>query len=224
MTTRRRDLTNQKSPLLFDLPLEAEPAAEADRVIEPATASDPFTAAIALSPEGAQEELFHEELAPDAAGAPMAEELVDPEPRTTEEMPTEEVPARVPARLISGAADLVVHSGVLAGVSLGLYAMAIEPQPWQWPGLLVLLLAFSFVYTVVSLSFWGQTAGMAWCELTSRDRLERPLSFRQATLRWAGSLLTVALAGLPAILSFRGTSLTDLISGSITLQQIAVDA
>lgn len=214
MTTRRRDLTAQGAPLLFDLPLDDEQ--EPGEVLP-----DRRTAAvhIATTVQAEQEDLFASDEPSGETAAPAYGE-----PRSTPAEPElEEGPATVSSRLLAGAADLLIHGGVLAGVSLGLYSMSIEPRPWQWPGFLVLLLAFSFVYTVVSLSFWGQTAGMAWREMISRDRLARPLSFRQATLRWLGGLLTLGLCGLPALLAYRGSSLTDLLSSSVTLEQIVVD-
>ena len=69
---------------------------------------------------------------------------------------------------------------------------------------------------MVSLAFWGQTAGMAWRGLQTRDRLQRPLTFRQAALRWAGGLLTFATAGLPLLLTLGGASLADWLSRSVT--------
>ena len=159
------------------------------------------------------------------------EELVEPaDPPTGQDedqealaLAREPVLAGIGPRLLGGMADLLVHAGVMAAVALGLYAMAATPRLDHWPALGVLLLTFSFLYTVVSLAFWGQTAGMAWCELFSRDRLSRPLTFRQACLRWLGGLVSVLLAGLPVLLAYRGTSLADLMSASVTLQQPVVE-
>ncbi len=80
------------------------------------------------------------------------------------------------------------------------------------------MLAFSFLYTVVSLAFWGQTAGMAWFGLTARESPQFPLSFTQACIRWLGGLLTLSLAGLPLLLALGGRSLSDRLSRSKTFR------
>ena len=216
MTTRRRDLTAVSGPTLFDFPMdEGSDRAEVT----------PEVVAVAAR--------IAEESTPPAAEAPVQpgdlfafEDDVEAfDDVDVLEMPisTEPSVAGIAPRLLSGGADLLIHCGVLAATTLGLYAMAATPRIDQWPALAVLLVAFSFFYTVVSLAFWGQTAGMAWCELHTHDRLERPLSFRQAVLRWAGGLLSLALAGLPVLLAFRGTSLTDLLSASVTVVQPLAD-
>jgi hypothetical protein len=138
-----------------------------------------------------------------------------------EESPAGPVVAGLGARLLAGCADALLHVGVLAGTYLGLLALDVEPRVEHWPAFATLLLAFSFLSSVVSLAFWGQTAGMAWRGLHSRDRLQRPLTFRQAMLRWAGGLLTVAAAGLPLLFALGGGSLSDWLSRSVTLQSAA---
>ncbi|MEM7480526.1 MAG: RDD family protein [Acidobacteriota bacterium] len=80
------------------------------------------------------------------------------------------------------------------------------------------LVVFSFVYSVVSLAFWGQTPGMAIAGVVARAPGDQPLTFGQTGMRWLGGLLTVALAGLPFLLSLTGRSLADRLSGSETFQ------
>jgi hypothetical protein len=138
------------------------------------------------------------EPAPEAAGGPVI--------------------AGVVSRLLAGLADAVLHLGVLAGVYLGLVLLDVEPRLHHWPALATLLIAFSFLSSVVSLAFWGQTAGMAWRGLHTRDRLQRPLTFRQAMLRWAGGMVTFAGAGLPLLFALGGASLADWLSRSVTYQ------
>ena len=137
-----------------------------------------------------------------------------PEP----EAPAGPVIAGLSSRFVAGCADALVHVGVLAGVYLGLVALDVEPRTGHWPAFVTLLASFSFLSSVVSLAFWGQTAGMAWQGLQSRDRLQRPLTFRQAMLRWVGGLVTFAAAGVPLLLALRGTSLSDWLSRSVTYQ------
>lgn len=201
MSPRRRRLSSDDEPLLFDLPLD-DPTAV---VQQPAGDGED---------DPSQAELF---------GAEPAESASTPDPArpSPPPAPAQPVVASTAARLVSGGADLLLHGGVLAGVLLGLWAMEVAPRLEYWPAFLVLLLAFSFLYHVVCLAFWGQTAGMACCHLFSRDRLQRPLSFRQASLRWMGSLMTLVLAGVPLLLGLAGASLSDLVSGSVTLRHQA---
>jgi len=130
----------------------------------------------------------------------------------------EPVIAHLWPRILSSGADLLLHAGALAALALGLQFMAVEPRLEHWPSYLAFMAAFSFLYTVVSLSFWGQTAGMAWFGLAARESPQFPLSFAQAAVRWLGGLVTVALAGLPLLLALSGSSLTDRMSRSKTYQ------
>ncbi|HEX3554792.1 MAG TPA: RDD family protein [Thermoanaerobaculia bacterium] len=119
-------------------------------------------------------------------------------------------------RLGAGLADLLVHAAVLVGALLGTRWMGVKPDPVRdWPALAVFLLSFSFLYTVLPLAFWGQTLGMAWTNITSRNRDGEPLTFDQTARRWLTGLVTAALLGLPALVSGR-RSLSDLVSGSAT--------
>ncbi|HVR29787.1 MAG TPA: RDD family protein [Thermoanaerobaculia bacterium] len=201
----RRRRSADLEPLLFDLPLvppERGPARGAAPSAEP---TQPQLFANAEPDPGDRDEI--------AGSAPSDLEAV---PET--DAPAGPVIAPLPSRLLAGCADTLVHLGVLAGVYLGLVALGVEPRIGHWPALATLLVTFSFLSSVVSLAFWGQTAGMAWRGLQSRDRLQRPLTFRQATLRWAGGLVTFAAAGLPLLLALGGASLADWLSRSVTYQ------
>jgi hypothetical protein len=210
LSPTRRRRAGEDEPLLFDLPLVN------DGTVEHAPArraGAPLQADLWSPPE------------PDDADDVDAEHESEPEPPRREEpgpRPDTAAPAAGPviagvgSRLIAGGADALLHLGVLAGVYLGLLAVGVEPRLGHWPAFAVLLVAFSFLSSVVSLAFWGQTAGMAWRGLQTRDRLQRPLTFRQATLRWTGSLLTFAAAGLPLFLAWGGASLSDWLSRSVT--------
>ena len=76
--------------------------------------------------------------------------------------------------------------------------------------------AFSFLYSVVTLAFWGQTPGMVAAGLMARSHGDQPLSFGQTGLRWLAGLLTVALGGLPLLVALTGRSFADRLSGSAT--------
>jgi uncharacterized RDD family membrane protein YckC len=95
--------------------------------------------------------------------------------------------------------------------------MGIQPSFSSWPGFALFLLAFSFLYVVVSLAFWGHTLGMVWAGLTARSRDGEALSFDQAVRRWLGGILTSGLAGAPLLLSWNGRTLSDLLSSSETV-------
>ncbi len=198
MTRRDRDEAEQE-PFLFDLPLE--PPASAAAV--PPTENEAESSRAFAAQDTAPEEAFGE----------------DPQPLEPQSVvPREPIIAHLWPRILSGGADLLVHAGALAAIALGLQFMAVEPRLEHWPSFLAFMVAFSFLYTVVSLAFWGQTAGMAWFGLAARESPQFPLSFAQATSRWLGGLGTLALAGLPLLLALSGSSLSDRMSRSKTYQ------
>ncbi len=120
-------------------------------------------------------------------------------------------------RLAAGAADLLVHVAVAILALAGCRYLGVVPALRDWPAIAVFLLAFSFLYTVVPLAFWGHTLGMTWAGLTSESTEGEPLSFDQTARRWLGALLTLATLGLALLLALTGRSLADRISGSRTL-------
>jgi uncharacterized RDD family membrane protein YckC len=124
--------------------------------------------------------------------------------------------AAVGSRLAAAGADLLIHAAVAIGIVLGTRAMGVKPTLDEWPAVLLFLMAFSFLYAVVPLAFWGHTLGMAWAGTTSRNRDGEPLTFDQTTRRWAGGILTLATLGLPLLFARRGRALSDLLSGSET--------
>jgi uncharacterized RDD family membrane protein YckC len=127
-------------------------------------------------------------------------------------------PAGLAPRLAAALADLLVHFAVGLILAAGSRLLGVEGLP-PWPPIALCLALFSFVYFVVPLAFWGSTPGMAWRGLRARPRGGEPLSFGQATRRWLGSLVSAALAGLPALLALGGRSFTDLVSGSVVRRE-----
>lgn len=121
-------------------------------------------------------------------------------------------------RLRAACGDLAILLGVGAAAAVGATLLGAELSLASLPALLVFLLSFSFLYCVVSLAFWGQTPGMAWCGLVARSQETEPLSFGQTALRWLGHWLTWALLGLPGLLALSGRSLADRLSGSGTYE------
>ncbi len=121
-------------------------------------------------------------------------------------------------RWVAGAADLIVHAAVLVVALIGVRALGIQPAFAHAAPFGLFLAAFSFLYTVIPLAFWGQTLGMGWMRTIARDRDGQALTFDQTARRWLGALIAAALLGLPVWLALRGRSLTDWLSGSITLR------
>jgi uncharacterized RDD family membrane protein YckC len=174
-------------PLLFDLPL-----AERKRPApEKAPATKPPLSAV--EPDDDEAPLEAEEAESDAGGRTGAG-----------------------TRIAAGAADLLVHAAVLVVLLVGVHMMGVRPARTDWPALGLFLLAFSFLYMVVPLAFWGHTLGMAWVGLTARNQDGEPLTFDQTARRWLGGLLTLGFAGLPILLTGKSRSLTDRLSGSAT--------
>jgi uncharacterized RDD family membrane protein YckC len=125
--------------------------------------------------------------------------------------------AGIGRRLAAGAADLLVHAAVAVLALAGCRYLGVVPELADAPAVALFLLAFSFLYTVVPLAFWGRTLGMTWAGLAAESADGQPLSFDQTARRWLGALLTLALLALPLLLAATGRSLADRLSGSRTL-------
>lgn len=215
--------TPHEDPVLFDLPIAPAPPPPAGgevAAIAPRRARRPA----GERPESLS--LFAEE-PPDDFEAPAVPEsrsaraTARPErSRPVALPPPPELPAGagLPARLRASAGDLVVIAAVgtlaIAGARWLDAPVAVELMP----AILAFLLAWSFLYFVISLAFWGQTPGMAWAGLIARTGAAEPLSFGQTARRWAATWLTWMLAGLPGLLALTGRSLADRLSGSRTYE------
>ena len=149
------------------------------------------------------------------------EEVVDggvDSPPTVAGSEEEEILASWSERLRAGLADLLMHVLMLAVAITVAYRLGVELRWSFWPPFAGLALIFSFLYWMVPVAFWGQTPGMAWVGQAARSVGDEPLTFYQAFLRWAGALITTALAGLPQLLSLKaGGSLSDRLSESKTV-------
>ena len=102
-------------------------------------------------------------------------------------------------------------------VVCGTALLGASPTLDDWPAFVLPCVAFSFLYHVVPLAFWGRTPGMASMGITARDLDGGGLSFGQAVRRWLATLVTAALLGLPGLLALTGRSASDRASGSITI-------
>ena len=195
---RHEDTEDQ---LLFDLPLD--PAATVASRPEPRRA-----------PVRSRSESAPVKVAPAPPPAPIARDE-DEEDQETEGAAAA-ARAGLGSRLAAGVADLLIHAAVLMIALIGTRLRGVRATLADAPALAVFLLAFSFLYTIVPLAFWGHTLGMAWTGLVSQNRDGEPLTFGQTACRWLGALLTLAAAGLPLLLALSGRSLADLLSGSVT--------
>jgi uncharacterized RDD family membrane protein YckC len=210
--------TPHEDPFLFDLPLAPEPPDEAG-VVAPAPARRARRAA-GERPESLP--LFADE---EPGETDPSEERVEGEamraasrPRPVAVPPPYPAPpeAALGARLRASAGDLLVLAAVATLAIAGARSLGAPVAPERLPAIGVFLLAWSFLYFVVSLAFWGQTPGMAWAGLIARTAESEPLSFGQTARRWAATWLTWACAGLPGLLALSGRSLADRMSGSRT--------
>ena len=202
---RHEDTEDQ---LLFDLPLDPAAAttpSPIDLRREPrrAVARPPVKAAPAPPPP-----------------SPIARDEDDEDDEDLETDLPEDASAAARAglgsRLAAGVADLLIHAAVLMIALIGTRLLGVRATLSDAPALAVFLLAFSFLYTIVPLAFWGHTLGMAWTGLFSQNRDGEPLTFGQTARRWLGAVLTLAAAGLPLLIALSGRSLADLLSGSVT--------
>ncbi len=184
-----------------DLPLFSEPGSRAPR-----EGPRPASPGEARAPAPAAAEAAHRREAP----APGLRPPLVPRPRPR--------PAPLRGRLLAALLDLVALGALLALCILGGGALGAAFGAESWPPLVLLAAVLSFLYTSLPLAFWGQTPGMAAAGIVAKSPGGRPLSFRQATARWLGGLLTLALAGLPGLLALAGASLADRLSGSATLR------
>jgi uncharacterized RDD family membrane protein YckC len=203
----RRPDEDTEDQLLFDLPLD--PAADVPLRAEPRRPATrpPRLESAALAPT-----------TPPAPARPPAafEEEDDDALDFAEEEEEVSGRARLVSRLAGGAADLLVHAAVLMIALIGSRMLGVRPTLADAPALGLFLLAFSFLYTIVPLAFWGHTLGMAWAGLVAQNRDGEPLTFDQTARRWLGAVLTLAAAGLPLLIALSGRSLADLLSGSVT--------
>lgn len=153
--------------------------------------------------------LFQEE-SKDTADTPQPE----PRPKVAESQPTQEIPDMARARLLSGLADLGVVVAVAISSIVCVAWMGVDLAWLPWAPMALFLAAFSFLYIVFPLAFWGRTPGMACLGLRARGRDGQSLSFAQTVWRWLAGLLSVATFGLPLILTLKGIYLSDVLSKS----------
>jgi len=210
---RRYPEGEDQEPSLFDLPLD-QPDREPQEEEEDFAPEPPRPRPARLEPPVAERERPAPRR-PQPAPVPVAPSVGPPKGAGSN---AAGVPGRagLGGRLAAGLADLLVHAAIAAIALGGARLLGAEPNVADWPALALFLLAFSFLYTILPLAFWGQTLGMTWAGLLSRNRDGEPLTFDQTARRWLGGLLTTATLGLPLLVAGSGRTLTDLLSGSVT--------
>ncbi|MCL4837429.1 MAG: RDD family protein [Thermoanaerobaculia bacterium] len=229
-------------PGLFDLPLRppaeavVEPEPPAPRPARRQTRGAEPPESLPLFPAGEEDGLEIAEPAPSArprtGPPPAAPREGPPRPARSAERPQlVPAPAASPvaplgARAKAAAGDLLVLAAVLATQVLGAERLGAPVRVADWPAYAAFQLAFSYLYWVIPLAFWGQTPGMVWAGVVARNLDDGPLAFGQTARRWLGALLTLALLGLPGLGALRGRSLADWMSGSRTLpvEPVAAEA
>lgn len=113
--------------------------------------------------------------------------------------------ASLPDRAIGAAADtatsiLIVLVALLAAFAARDRTPRISGLGWA----ALFALTVSFFAVVVPLILFGRTVGMALAGLVAKDQgVGRRLTPAQAVRRWAGTLITIAGAGLPLLWSLR---------------------
>ncbi|MEM7049489.1 MAG: RDD family protein [Acidobacteriota bacterium] len=167
-----------------------------------------------------EDELFAAPAGPaESATVPAEAEPALSYPAPAPAAPSEPVAAPLRARLIAVVADALLLSTVLAVCLLGSAFLGGPTDVWRHGlAFAAFLTVFSFVYSVVSLAFWGQTPGMVLAGVVARAGRDQPLTFGQTGLRWLAGWMTVALGGLPLLFVLTGRSLADRLSGSDTFE------
>jgi uncharacterized RDD family membrane protein YckC len=152
-----------------------------------------------------------EEKSPKPERRPEVEPERRPEKASAEPQDKVDLPR---SRLLSGLLDLGVVVAVAISAVVCVALMGVDLTPMPWAPLALFLTAFSFLYCVFPLAFWGRTPGMAALGLRARSLDGKSLSFGQTAWRWLAGLITVLTFGLPLVLTLKGTYLSDLLSKS----------
>jgi uncharacterized RDD family membrane protein YckC len=144
-------------------------------------------------------------------------DVVDSDERFEEDVVLPSAPPREAGfgrRLKAGLLDIAVIAAVVAVATGGAWALGATPRLSQLPGFVLFTVSFSFLYTIVPLTFWSRTPGMSASDLVARSGSDTPLTIQQAIKRWIGGAATLLLCGLPALLILTGRSVGDRLSHS----------
>jgi uncharacterized RDD family membrane protein YckC len=238
MSRRRHGPDDEpEQPGLFDLPLRGGPGgerAESGEADGGGPVADPHPLEPPPDPRQTEPPAGPDRSEPEEAAPRGLPPLFDPEPVPSGPEPLPR-PRPVPEplapeprrprvaglrpRLAAVAVDAALHLAVALVGLAGALLLGVTPATGNLPGFALFLLVFSFLYTVVTLAFWGRTPGMIRAGLVARSAGDQPLSFGQTGLRWLAGVATVATLGLPLLLGATGRSLADRWSGSATYDE-----
>jgi hypothetical protein len=154
---------------------------------------------------------------PDEATAPAPLLEMEPSPEMEEPEPAREGTAPLRSRLGALAADfafvLLLTAAPLLVATAG-PARSLAPSGLWWTAGFAIYL--SFFATVIPLSLFGKTVGMALTGLDARGGAEMPpLTFVESSRRWVGTFAAVAGLGVPLLVGRQPglPSLADRLSG-----------
>ena len=132
-----------------------------------------------------------------AAAAPLPAGPVE----VAEVEPPREGTAPLRSRIGALAADvafvLLLTAAPLLAATAG-PARALSPEGLWFTGAFAIYL--SFFATAIPLALFGKTVGMALTGLTARGDSEAPLTMRESSRRWIGTLIALAGLGIPLLI------------------------
>lgn len=203
------DERDSRTESLLDLPLRGEDEPTAERPVEgspePASSRSPL-----FDPpvEGAPEP-------PSPSRSPLLDspgevEISRPRPVPAAAPDTDSQAAPLLSRLKGGLIDVGMHLAVIGLLAVGARLLGAR-LTGATGSVVVMVLAFSFLYTILALLVWGRTPGAAVAGLEVRNPDGGTPTASQAVRRWLAQWVTWLLAGLPGL--FR---LADRWSGTQT--------
>lgn len=193
------DERDSRTESLLDLPLRGEAEPTADRPVEDAPEPrSPSPSPLLDSP--VEVEVSRPRPVPAAAPEePGAAPATEPQG------------APLLSRLKGGLVDVIVHLAVIGLLAAGARLLGARLTGETW-SVLVVVLAFSFLYTIPALLVWGRTPGAAAAGLAVRNPDGGTPTAAQAVRRWLAQWVTWLLAGLPGLVR-----LADRWSGTQTV-------
>lgn len=176
----------------------------------------------ALAPDGAPRPAVPEpeRERPRSSVRPAEELLAPPRPDELEPEISDDDPRAVAfaRRVAAGLADLLILA-LVGAVELAAGALLLDLRfpPLAFVPLAAFLFLAALVLLVLAPFVWGTTPGMALADLRIRAGDGGSPTLAAAFLRFVGTLLTGALAGVPLLVAAfdrRGRTLADLLSGT----------
>ncbi len=205
------------APLLFDLPMNEEGTRPKSQLEDAATEPEASTKEPASGVDTREDAAESLPLFPPADASSQEDDSTVSEDATQNAGPAR---ATLAKRFLATAIDLLVWLAALLLLALGASLLGVTPSPRDWPAALLFVAAFSFLYTVIPLAFWGKTPGMAWARIVAHSGDGEALTFGQTGTRWIATMVTIGLLGLPGLLALLpGGSLADRWSRSHTEQE-----